>query len=136
MLIRASLRLLPIATRPASSAPSGTSLRLGLRSYPPWPPTKAGSVSNIKPDALASAWATMARVLLSATADPVVRAVVVLDRNGAASTIIASIISSIISVGAINASIVVAEMIRLRAYSHAAHWRINSNLSCRQVPLG
>jgi hypothetical protein len=60
-------------------------------------------------------------MVLSATADPADRAVVALDRDGAASAI-----SAIISVGAISGSIIVAG---LRAHSYAAERSLNGHLS-------
>ena len=85
----------------------------------------AGGAVQSWPDALVSAGGQYSsQVLLVATANPADRAVVALDRDGAASAI-----SAIISVGAISGSIIVAVVTRPRAHSHAAERSINGNLS-------
>jgi glyoxylase-like metal-dependent hydrolase (beta-lactamase superfamily II) len=85
-----------------------------------WPASLMDACLKTKPDALASAGANF----LVATADPSDRAVVTLDRDGAASAI-----SAIISVGTISGSIVVAVIAPLRAHCHTADRCINGNLS-------
>ena len=80
----------------------------------------------VQPDALASAGVKfLVRYRYPQRRTLADRAVVALDRDGAASAVIAPIIS----VGAITASIVVAIVMRLRAHSHAADRCINGNLS-------
>jgi len=66
----------------------------------------------------------MDQALLVATADPADRAVVTLDRDGAASAI-----STIISVGTISGLIVVAVRAPLGSHSHAPDRCFHGNLS-------